>query len=171
MGDFGLQDENDWHMANIDPSKHQVNFGNHDYNPYVDKPHSCGHFRYFRDWKIMTIRGALSSDKHLRLEGYDLFENDEELNYDQMGDALDLYISVKPEIMITHDCPQSVMMELFDFNENTKYYKSGTRQGLQSAFEIHQPAIWLFGHYHRSKDEMINGTRFICLAELETFNI
>lgn len=33
-------------------------------------------------------------------------------------------------------------------------------------FEMHQPRIWLFGHWHFDFDGVIDGTRFICLGEL-----
>lgn len=51
------------------------------------------------------------------------------------------------------------------------YGKSQTRTMLQKMFEEHKPELWIFGHHHKSKDEVINGTRFICLDELETFEI
>jgi hypothetical protein len=30
-------------------------------------------------------------------------------------------------------------------------------------FELHQPKLWVFGHYHTDYDEVIQGTRFVCV--------
>lgn len=82
-------------------------------------------------------------------------------------EAFDKYCEVRPKIVVSHDCPQSVMMQLFRYPE-----KSQTRTMLEMMFQEHQPELWIFGHHHKSKDEIINGgTRFICLSELETFEI
>jgi hypothetical protein len=34
-------------------------------------------------------------------------------------------------------------------------------------WETHQPELWIFGHRHVPFDQVANGTRFVCLAELE----
>jgi len=36
---------------------------------------------------------------------------------------------------------------------------------------IHKPDLWIFGHFHNSWTQTIQGTEFRCLAELETFNL
>lgn len=110
-------------------------------------------------------RGANSIDKHLRTEGKDWFSN-EEMTYTQLGKAVDLYIESKPRIMFSHTCPSSVKKQLFGYDESSR-----TEQALQVMFELHQPEIHFFGHFHSSRDEVINGTRFICLAELETYEL
>lgn len=163
VGDFGFKTHHDWHIENIDPSKHKINFGNHDYYPYLNKPHSLSN--YSVSGELMTVRGAYSIDQYKRTEGLDWFNN-EELNYGEMQEAIDQYIDNKPKIMITHDCPQIIRQHLFGISE-----KSITSNGLEAMFEIHKPDVWVFGHHHRSKDVNILGTRFICLAELETFSI
>lgn len=164
VGDFGFANEHEWHLKNIDHTKHKINFGNHDDYTYLDKSHSL------KNWSlspngIMTVRGAHSKDKALRFENIDWWPN-EELNYEQMQDVIDLYIANKPKIMITHDCPYEVRQSLFGIND-----KSITTNGLQAMFEAHQPELWIFGHHHSSKNEIINGTKFICLSELETITI
>lgn len=161
VGDFGFKKEHQWHLDNIDNSQHHVNFGNHDDYTYLDKAHSLGDFSISKSG-IMTVRGADSIDKYRRIENRDWWPN-EELNYDQMQKAIDAYILTKPKIMITHNCPREVSNELFG-----KMEKSITTNGLQAMLEYHQPDLWVFGHHHKSKNEVINGTRFVCLAELET---
>jgi hypothetical protein len=67
--------------------------------------------------------------------------------------------------MVTHDCPESIARNLF--LEMKISFPSITRQALDGMLNIHRPNIWIFGHYHQSIDTVINGTRFICLNELE----
>ena len=62
VGDFGFKEEHEWHIANIDPSKHKICFGNHDDTTYLNHPHSCGGWSYNEKLKLMTIRGAFSVD-------------------------------------------------------------------------------------------------------------
>ena len=169
VGDFGFK--NEWDemypvVFNKLPQQHKVNPGNHDYGPYLSKHLlSTGNFGWWPDYSIFTIRGADSIDKHLRLEGVDWFAN-EELNYQEQLEAYDWYCKVRPKIVISHDCPQTVMETLFGYPE-----KSQTRTMLQNMFDEHQPELWVFGHHHKSKDVNINGTRFVCLAELGTLEV
>ena len=130
----------------------------------MKKPHSLGNFNLISN-EIMTVRGAYSIDKAHRTENIDWWNN-EELNCIEMQNAMDFYILNKPKIMITHDCPHEARKQLFGINEKTI-----TTNGLQMMFENHQPDLWIFGHHHRSKNEIINRTRFIYLAELETMVI
>jgi predicted phosphodiesterase len=170
VGDFGFREEWDWLEENVS-AEHKINMGNHDYIPYLNKPHSLGNWSYENG--IFTVRGANSVDIHKRTEGIDWFPN-EEINYQETNEVFDNYIEIKPEIMITHDCPSSVAEILFGFPTsgiNKEVFKSHTRELLQGLFEIHQPRIHIFGHHHKSRDMVINGTRFICLAELETFEL
>lgn len=165
VGDFGFQREHDWHVANIDPLRHKINFGNHDDTRYLDYPYSMGNWSWDPVSGIMTIRGADSIDRSRRKEGLDWFPN-EQLSYTEMSDIIDTYILYKPRILITHDCPQSLCTELFHIRDKTL-----TRSGLQTMLDMHQPELWIFGHHHRSRNIQWNGTRFICLAECETFII
>jgi len=115
--------------------------------------------------ELFGLGGANSIDKHLRTEGIDWFPQ-EEMSYSSLGHAVDLYIEQKPKYMFSHTCPSSVKKQLFGYDESSR-----TEQALQVMFELHQPEYHFFGHFHRSVDEMINGTRFICLAELQTFEL
>jgi len=42
---------------------------------------------------------------------------------------------------------------------------------LNELLHIHQPDIWIHGHYHVSKKTTYGKTKFICLNELETYKI
>jgi len=160
VGDFGFKKSHEWHLKNIDFSQHKINFGNHDDYTFLHEPHSLNNFYIGNEY--MTVRGAQSIDKFRRIEGLDWWKN-EELNYNEMQNAIDHYIHNKPKLMITHDCPLIVKQHLFGMTDKTI-----TSKGLQMMFENHQPDLWVFGHYHESKDVVLNGTRFVCLAELET---
>jgi predicted phosphodiesterase len=164
VGDFGFQKEHDWHMKNINGNQHKINFGNHDYYPYLFEKHSLENYSLINN-EIMTIRGAFSIDKVYRTEGLDWFAN-EELNYGDMQAAIDFYEINKPRIVISHDCPHNIRNLLFGIEA-----KSITTNGLQIMLEIHKPDLWIFGHHHISVNEMIGGTRFRCLAELETMEL
>ena len=162
VGDFGLREHHEWHLKNMESKQHKINFGNHDDYSFLESEHSLGDFSIDIN-EIMTVRGALSIDKYKRIEGVDWWSN-EELNYNEMQQAIDTFIYNKPKVMITHDCPLMVQSALFGITD-----KSITNNGLQAMFEEHQPDIWIFGHHHKSRTESIEGTKFICLAELETY--
>jgi Icc-related predicted phosphoesterase len=173
VGDFGFKIQHDWFLQNIDYKqnligvggfRHMINFGNHDDTLYLDRYYSTGDYCVF-GYNLMTVRGAESIDKNKRVEGIDYWSN-EELSYTEMKEAIKTYEEYKPKIMVTHECPQSIREYFFGIKE-----ESLTSLGLQEMFEIHQPELWIFGHHHRSKNEVINGTRFICLNELETYQI
>lgn len=167
VGDFGFEKEWDWHTKYI-KGNHSIVMGNHDYYPYLDThPASLRNWNFLPGLNIFTIRGAKSIDKHLRVEGRDWFAN-EELTYAEGLEAFDAYVKYKPKIVISHDCPQSVIEAMFKY---AWMDKSITTQLLQTMFEAHQPNLFIFGHHHSSKDMTINSTRFICLNELETFNV
>lgn len=163
LGDFGFKKQHDWFLNNINSDLNKICFGNHDYIPYLNKPHSLNNYSVFNN--VMTIRGANSIDKHLRIEGRDWFSN-EEMNYSEWNDCIDYYLKVQPEIVVSHDCPSEIQKYLFGYNDSTI-----TNQGMQSMFEFHKPKIWLFGHYHKSINEVIDGVRFICLNEMEVYKL
>ena len=82
--------------------------------------------------------------------------------------ALALYERTKPRIVLTHDCPLEVTKEM-----GLRVIPSRTSQLLSAMFAIHQPSMWLFGHYHnnleidrcRSKAKSL-GAHFRCLGVL-----
>ena len=165
LGDFGFNEEHEYHLKNFNPHNHKVVFGNHDDPFYLDKPHSCKDFSFSKNRKLMTIRGAQSVDRYRRTEGVDWWR-EEEMTYSRLNVALALFEKVKPEIVISHTCPKSLVEDVFGFEEY-----STTCMALQEMFNAHQPKLWIFGHFHKSVEIEINGTKFICLNELETLQI
>lgn len=141
---------------------HRFIRGNH------DNPNTCrNHKMWIKDGTVedstMYIGGALSIDKHLRHEGYDWW-SDEELSYTELSVISERYCDEKPKLVVSHECPEIVARTIFSVNIE---YPSITRQAFQTMFEMYRPEVWIFGHWHQSKDMTILGTRFICLNELE----
>lgn len=151
------------------PNGHRFIRGNHD-NPSLVHAYTD---HYVPDGTVegdmMFIGGAWSIDKDMRIPGVDWWR-DEELSYPELDKLITKYEEVKPRVMVTHDCPTLAAYHLFvKPNENLLNQRvlilSRTGEALQAMFEIHQPEVWIFGHWHRNKDEVINGTRFICMRE------
>lgn len=162
LGDFGFRHQHEWHLAHYDPTQHRVLFGNHDYYPGLHWAHSLGNHTYLPEYRLFAVRGADSIDRDRRTQGLNWWPQ-EELTYAQGLEALDAYEAAKPEIVLSHDCPQSVALKWYGINQPSR-----TRQLLQVMLEAHQPRLWVFGHHHRSQQQVRNGVQFRCLAELET---
>ena len=122
----------------------------------------------------MFIGGAMSIDKMYRIPGFSWWEG-EELSIKELNDMVTVYLTEKPRVMITHDCPREVSEVLMSRGTNdgcAKTEGSRTSQALQSMWSAHSPDLWVFGHWHLSFDHILHGgrekgTRFVCLAELE----
>lgn len=146
---------------------HRFIRGNHD-NPNVCKRHT----QWIPDGTIedgvMFIGGALSIDRAMRVEGRSWWA-EEELNYGELNDLAGKYLQEKPRVMVTHDCPETVANHLF--NTTKIFDPSRTRQAFDGMWENHKPELWIFGHWHDHRNVEIMGTRFICLAELQTMEL
>lgn len=123
--------------------------GNHDTLAACEKhPQFMGRFGYKHG--VFFLGGAASSKF-----GYE----NEELSLKELNEAIDLYDEMRPEIVVTHDCPQIIREELF-FKKDT----SRTSDALQEMWDIQSPNVWAFGHHHWSTNEIIDGTQFICVG-------
>ena len=145
--------------------KHRFIRGNH------DDPDECRKSSHFindghLEANMMFMGGALSIDKAYRTSGINWWM-DEELSIPRLGDMLNLYEKHKPDIMITHDFPESIAYNhLIPASGGSTKFPSRTRDALDAMFKIHKPKIWLGAHWHFSFDKVIDGTRFIVLPEL-----
>lgn len=149
---------------------HRFIRGNHD-NPAVCREHS----QWIKDGtvegEVMFIGGATSIDREWRIKDYTWWQ-DEELSVQDLHTMLNIYHTTRPRVMVTHECPEVVAERVLAAYNMRKFEdRSATRQAFQAMLETHQPDIWIFGHWHVSFDSTINGTRFVCLAELETKEI
>lgn len=79
----------------------------------------------------------------------------------------------KPDIVFSHECPtfiSDIIGEpglLRDFGYDDGWH-SFTAHLLSELYKIHQPKLWVFGHYHKRHDLYWEKTRFVCLEELGT---
>jgi hypothetical protein len=165
--------------------KHRFIRGNHD-NPAVCARHS----QYISDGTVETamsctgsdmmfVGGAVSIDKAYRIEGYSWWA-DEELSGKELQSIKFLYGRVAPAIMVTHECPESIAAMIVGrirdlrnggYMKMEPRFASRTRMAFESMFRAYQPKLWIFGHWHVAFDQIVNGTRFICLPELETIDV
>lgn len=143
---------------------HRFINGNHD-NPNVCKTHTQWIPHGHVEGEVMFLGGALSIDKEWRMPNYTWWEN-EELSIGELTDLQVKYMDIKPKVMVTHDTVEYAAQLMFHRPEKFNY-PSRTRQALTVMWENHKPDIWIYGHWHKSFDEVICGTRFVCLNELE----
>ena len=174
LGDMGFSYN---HMKELNPLNHTFFGGNHDnYDKINTVPHCHGNFggRHLGNgaagpvFNYFIVRGAYSVDKKYRTIGFDWWP-DEELNRDQAERCINNFAQLKPAMVISHDCPASMVPEFM--TNGWKVEKSFTGLVLDTMFEIHQPKTWIFGHHHNSKTTTKNGTKFICLDELSYMDI
>ncbi len=149
---------------------HRFIRGNHD-NPGVCKNHTqwIPDGTYDNKHGMFFVGGALSIDAEFRLEHFSWWRN-EECSYDSFQNFISLYSFEKPKIMVTHDCPENVASYLFK-GGRTPEFPSITRQALQIMLDIHKPKLWIFGHWHEHRNQVIDGCRFICLSELQHIDL
>jgi len=135
--------------------------GNHD-NPAatLDFAGYLGDYGCSANEKVMWVSGAHSIDKDDRTPTIDWWEG-EELSYQQCGDVVDMYTRIKPEVMITHDCPLDLYTWLGIPEQDVVPNK--TANLLSSLLEIHKPKRWFFGHHHKRLNMTIQGVDFRCL--------
>jgi len=144
--------------------RHKFIGGNHDnYDTISNQPNYLGDYGIYKD--IGFVRGAKSTDIQWRTLGIDYWR-EEELSYTQSIDCMNWYTHAKPEIMITHDCPLVICSDM-----GLEPIRSNTQQLLQNLYDIHQPKLWIFGHYHISKYGKIGMTKYRCLNSLEYLDL
>ena len=170
VGDFGLGFRA-WDEPTKIDGDHWFIRGNHD-DPAVCKKHPnyLGDYGYRKEWDMFFVGGADSIDKRMRVEGVSWWR-DEELSYTTLDKVvLPMYEAIKPRVMVTHTCPMKLRFNVLPIWVNDRGEgPSVTERALQVMFDIHQPDIWIFGHWHKHLDVRKNGTRFICLNALQTF--
>lgn len=158
------------HMAK---GQHLFIRGNH------DNPSSCRRHPFwvkdggcpFNRNDIFCVGGAMSIDKDWRTEGYDWWP-DEELTYGELCNLLDVYELVKPSIVVSHECPDSVISKVCHEVGKYKYnIPSVTRRCFDNFLEIHKPDLWIHGHWHMSIRVVSKGVQFIGLNELEYIDL
>lgn len=169
IGDFGFKYDT---LKNVDHTKHLILPGNHDnYDVCYKYRHFLQDYGYminFNDIDFFYYRGANSIDKQYRTIGIDWWDS-EEVKIENFMKARELYRDIKPDIMISHDCPQDIALQML--KPGQRVYENITSWALQELYNIHQPKLWFFGHWHQSRQIQHGNTKFICLNELETYTL
>lgn len=178
LGDLGFKYDP---ITVLDSDRHKVLGGNHDNYELVEgqfinqTPHFLGDFGVHTVPEVgdfFFVRGGYSIDKAYRTEGVSWWPG-EQLSYAQGYKAYEKYQEVRPDLMLSHECPEFVI----DMVSGSKVWDgevirpSMTAKLLQQMFEIHQPKMWFFGHHHRTFEKEVNGTMFICLPELDYIDL
>lgn len=120
---------------------------------------------------VFFVRGAWSIDRQYRTEGRDWWAL-EEMPDARLKEALDAYSKAKPEFVVTHTAPTSIIPLIpFERLFGDTLYKTRTELTLQKMYDAHQPKTWVFGHFHVNWTKVLThpdskkNTEFCCLAE------
>ncbi|PHS22262.1 MAG: hypothetical protein COA84_13980 [Robiginitomaculum sp.] len=171
IGDFGFgfNSPRTWYDEVLSIQKgttHRFIRGNHD-DPNLCKVNPAWIPDGTIENDVMFIGGAWTIDSWHRTEGINIW-HDEELSYAELEVVIDTYAMMRPRVMITHDCPSSVAQKMFIDSGKSMFdgplIPTRTGQALQAMFELHQPEKWIYGHWHETLQEKINGTTFTCLG-------
>ena len=181
LGDLGF---NYNALRDIPKNKLRWFSGNHDnmYDYYQQK-HSLGDYGSvkYAGFNFFFVRGAFSIDHQDRrlyhdLNGIDkvgrVWYEEEQLNLEAMNYCYDNYDQVRPKVVLTHTCPREVSrimgnpQILINYGYNPETFTTNSQELLQSMFELHQPNVWIFGHFHQDFVLYHEGTTFICRKEL-----
>ena len=147
--------------------------GNH------DDPAQCrktigyaGEYGYWEEDKLFFLGGAYSIDYAWRIPGKSWWA-DEELSWEELDKALDLYIKTKPRFVISHEAPQAPATWLLTMIapgfRPEKIVSTRTGSAMQRMLDYHKPEKWIFGHYHIDKTFEFQGVEFTCVNELSTY--
>jgi predicted phosphodiesterase len=182
VGDMGFDYSE---LRAINQDNHKFIGGNHDnYDRYYGSPYVV-ESTMNKDYGTAThggldfffLRGGFSIDWKQRQKSYLMggaksYWDNEELSMEEMEMALWQYQKMKPDVVITHECPRSISQYVGDnkilemFGYNPQRFTTKTSELLEMMFQSHQPKRWYFGHYHNNWASKINGTRFGCIDEL-----
>jgi hypothetical protein len=183
IGDFGVGfgQSDYWHEsvdAHMLSTSGRFIRGNH------DNPAQC---RQMNSWipdgtvenDVMFIGGAWSIDNpvappgwYRRTAGVNWWD-DEECSDAQFEAMLETYKSVKPRVLITHDCPASVSYPMFWGTGfvNGPAYPNRTSTWFDRFFDAHQPDFHFFGHWHKTMVYKKGKTTFVCIGELDYIDV
>ncbi|MCA9178183.1 MAG: metallophosphoesterase [Planctomycetales bacterium] len=170
VGDLGLDYD---HLCDVDPAFHRVIAGNHD-NLTNLTSHFLGDFGVHSiplqsgSFDFFFIRGAQSLHIDRLTAGVNWWP-DEELTETQVNAAMAHYDSVRPRLVISHDCPTEIVSLVASIAVTSEPSRSNSL--LQSCFDMHAPSMWIFGHHHRNWSfHHQSGTNFVCVGQLAYFD-
>ena len=162
VGDMGLMNRD---IVLPVMQQHKFFRGNHDDPALCRKhPNNIGDTGYLEKQGIFFVAGGFSIDYKYRIPGISWWE-DEELSVSELGKVIESYKTIKPSIVVSHECPTEVK-EFVCANESKFSFRSRTEQALQAMLDIHRPDRWIFGHYHQYQERRVSNTLFVCLGEM-----
>lgn len=157
-------------------------FGNHDNfhaenRPKQYWPHGFGYMD-FAGIKVFYVSGAFSVDWKIREklrqtgEWQRTWFEEEQLPQDKLQQAIDYYNLCRPDFVITHEAPRSIIQKISpdgSFLKSWGYdpatFRTPTDIALDIMFQTHKPTFWHFAHHHKDVDMNVDGTRFVCRRE------
>lgn len=104
---------------------------------------------------VMFVGGANSIDKGQRTPGHDWFPDE---NITPMEFSHASKFPGRVDVVISHTCPES-----FDIVGTEGKTVDPNRKALDYLLEKHRPALWYFGHWHKSQKGVESSTRWECL--------
>ena len=173
LGDFGFAKE--WYeleKQNINSSQHKIIPGNHEDYYGIREQYTFGKDFgdvSFNGLDFFFVRGAWSIDHAWRTAGVNWWYQ-EEIESERLEKAIELYADIKPDVMLTHDCPGDMVDGISSIMFGAMWYPNRTTSALHRMWQIHQPKLWMFGHWHKLMASPIRNTTFVCLDELSVVN-
>lgn len=178
LGDLGF----DYAEIKENPN-HVIIKGNHD-NYDMQCPNDLGDFgvHTLNGIQFFYMRGAFSIDYKARKD-YEVYYHkkvwwrEEELTRSRLEDALVCYQQNRPDVVITHEAPDSIIKQLSDpevvrsWNFDPKTFTTNTQLALQEMLDFHKPQFWFFGHYHKKWSTNIDGCNLICVDEKDYIDL
>ncbi len=104
---------------------------------------------------VLFMGGALSIDKHDRIEGIDWFR-EETITQKDLMNIPDKNI----DIVISHTLPNE--FDVFDYH--IKFDHDTSRDALSTILEYYKPDLWFGGHMHTFKTGKYLNTKWTCLS-------
>ncbi len=162
-------------LKDVDSTRHKFFPGNHEsYDVVFEQPGCLGDFGVYENpvAPLFFVRGAFSIDKKYRSFKVDWFP-EEEMSQKEWGDCIEMYGDIKPNILVSHDCPFSVLPHItnpeiarsFGFKDGC--IQTTTGLGLDELLKVHKPKVHIFGHHHKPFHKVIDGVEFICVPTLQ----
>lgn len=163
VGDFGAGFAEIPELA----PKHKFIRGNHD-NPDICRAHPnwIPDGAFWIKESMYFLGGGLSIDRANRVLG-ETYWDDEELPFGDLYQEISRFELLQPKIVVSHCAPHEIGSKLFPTNTK-RYFDSRTANAFDAMLQVHKPTIWIFGHYHQTVTQYINGTTFMCLGELRS---
>ena len=174
QGDYWHESVDDYHTR----GGHRFIRGNHD-NPGMCKTMSSWIKDGTVENDVMFIGGAWSIDNpvappgwYRRTAGYDWWV-DEECSDEQFEQMFETYKTVKPRVMITHDCPAKISYPMFWGSGFLKgpTYPNRTSAWFDRFIDAHEPEEWYFGHWHQTMQYKYGRTHFHCIGILDYVDV